>query len=87
MSAKEVLEVIVKSLVPSPEKVKITEKETELGALIEIECDPSERKHIIGRKGRAFRDLLRVVKRVAKKNHKMVFVRIKEEEGGKSGKS
>ena len=60
---KELVEYIVKSIVAEPDKVSITEEDTEAGLLIKLEVAPDDKGRVIGRQGRvaeAMRTLLRV---------------------------
>jgi len=86
MKTKDVLEIIVAGLVLNPQKVKINEKLTEMGMVYEIECDPSDRKYIIGKKGSTFRALLTIVRKIGTKNKQAVYLKIKEENEPKNQK-
>ena len=60
---KELVDYIVKSIVTDPDKVSITEEETEEGLLIKLEVAPEDKGRVIGKQGRvaeAIRTLLRV---------------------------
>jgi len=60
---KELVEYIVKSIVAEPDKVIITEEDSEAGLLIKLEVAPDDKGRVIGRQGRvaeAMRTLLRV---------------------------
>ncbi len=60
---KDLVEYIVKSIVAEPEKVNITEEDSEEGLLIKLEVAPDDKGRVIGRQGRvaqAMRTLLRV---------------------------
>jgi len=60
---KDLVEYIVKSLVAEPDKVSITEEDSDTGLLIKLEVAPEDKGRIIGRQGRvaeAIRTLLRV---------------------------
>ncbi len=60
---KDLVEYIVKSLVAEPDKVTITEEDSDTGLLIKLEVAPEDKGRIIGRQGRvaeAIRTLLRV---------------------------
>jgi len=77
----EFLEYVVKSLVDSPDAVKVERKVDEMGVLLILKTDPQDMGKIIGRSGntaRAIRNLLRVV---GVKNHARVNLKIEEPEG------
>lgn len=60
---KDLVEYIVKSIVAEPEKVTITEEDSEEGLLIKLEVAPDDKGRVIGRQGRvaqAMRTILRV---------------------------
>ena len=60
---KDLVEYIVKSIVAEPDKVNITEENSEAGLLIKLEVAPDDKGRVIGRQGRvaeAIRTLLRV---------------------------
>lgn len=60
---KELVEYIVKSIVTDPDKVSITEEDSEEGLLIKLEVAPEDKGRVIGKQGRvaeAIRTLLRV---------------------------
>lgn len=76
------LEFVIKSLVDSPEKVKITRTVDEMGVLLTLEVDNADMGKVIGRSGntaKAIRTLLRVV---GMKNNSRVNLKINEPEGG-----
>ncbi|MCK5585010.1 KH domain-containing protein [Candidatus Bipolaricaulota bacterium] len=60
---KELIEYIVKSIVTDPDKVSITQEESEEGLLVKLEVAPEDKGRVIGKQGRvaeAMRTLLRV---------------------------
>ena len=60
---EELVEYIVKSIVAEPDKVNITEENSEGVLLIKLEVAPEDKGRVIGRQGRvaeAMRTLLRV---------------------------
>lgn len=60
---KELVEYIVKSIVTDPDKVVITEEDSEEGLLVKLEVAPEDKGRVIGKQGRvaeAMRTLLRV---------------------------
>jgi len=60
---KELVEYIVKSIVAEPDKVNITEENSEGVIVLKLEVAPDDKGRVIGRQGRiaeAMRTLLRV---------------------------
>jgi predicted RNA-binding protein YlqC (UPF0109 family) len=60
---KDLVEYIVKAIVAEPDKVNITEEDSDEGLLIKLEVAPDDKGRVIGRQGRvaqAMRTLLRV---------------------------
>ena len=60
---KELIEYIVKSIVTDPDKVSITEEDSDEGLLVKLEVAPEDKGRVIGKQGRvaeAIRTLLRV---------------------------
>ncbi len=79
---QEFLEFVIKSLVDSPDGVKVERKIDEMGVLLTLKLDPADMGKIIGRAGntaKAIRTLLRVV---GLKNRSRVNLKIEEPEGG-----
>ncbi|MFH1979080.1 MAG: KH domain-containing protein [Patescibacteria group bacterium] len=80
---QEFLEYVVKSLVDTPDAVKVERKVDEMGVLLLLKIDPADMGKIIGRNGntaKAIRNLLRVV---GLKNQARVNLKIEEPEGGR----
>ena len=73
---KELVEVIVKALVDSPDEVVVTERETDKGLLIEIKVSEDDKGKIIGKQGRIAKSIRSVVKAAASKEDKKVIVDI-----------
>ena len=73
---KDLVEVIVKALVDSPEEVVVTEKETEKGLVVEIKVAEDDKGKIIGKQGRIAKSIRSVVKAAASKDDKKVIVDI-----------
>ena len=73
---KDLVEVIAKALVDSPEEVVVTEKETEKGLVVEIIVAEDDKGKIIGKQGRIAKSFRSVVKAAASKDDKKVFVDI-----------
>ena len=80
---QDFLEFVVKSLVDSPDVVKVTRNVDEMGVLLTLDVDAGDMGTIIGRNGataKAIRTLLRVV---GLKNSARVNLKINEPVGGK----
>jgi predicted RNA-binding protein YlqC (UPF0109 family) len=73
---KDLVEVIAKALVDSPEEVVVTEKETEKGLVVEIKVAEADKGKIIGKQGRIAKSIRSVVKAAASKDDKKVIVDI-----------
>ena len=63
MSARDFLDLIVRSLVQNTDAISIEEKQDELGTLLSLRVDPSDMGAIIGRGGKTI-DSIRTVLRV-----------------------
>ena len=75
------LDFVIKALVDSPDKVKITRTVDEMGVLLTLIVDNADMGKVIGRSGntaKAIRTLLRVV---GMKNNSRVNLKINEPEG------
>lgn len=73
---KELVEVIAKSLVDSPEEVVVTETEENDAILVELKVAPSDMGKVIGRQGRIAKAIRTVVKAASSKSEKKVVVDI-----------
>ena len=73
---KELVEVIAKSLVDSPDEVVVTEKETRKAIVVELMVAPADMGKVIGRGGRIAQAIRSVVKAAASKEDKKVIVDI-----------
>jgi len=76
---KELVEVIAKSLVDSPEEVVVTEKETGKAIVVELKVAASDMGKVIGKQGRIAKAIRSVVKAAASKEDKKVIVDIIQE--------
>jgi len=76
---KELVEVIAKSLVDSPEEVMVTEKETGKAIVVELKVAASDMGKVIGKQGRIAKAIRSVVKAAASKDDKKVIVDIIQE--------
>ena len=73
---KELVEVIAKSLVDSPEEVVVTETEENDAILLELKVAPADMGKVIGRQGRIAKAIRTVVKDASSKGEKKVVVDI-----------
>ena len=73
---KELVEVIAKSLVDSPDEVTVTQKEEDNAIVIELKVAPSDMGKVIGRQGRIAKAIRTVVKSASAKVDKKVIVDI-----------
>jgi len=73
---KELVEVIAKSLVDSPDEVVVTQKEEDNAIVIELAVAPSDMGKVIGRQGRIAKAIRTVVKSASAKVDKKVIVEI-----------
>ncbi len=72
----EVLEVIAKALVDSPDEVSIKEVEGEDAVTLELRVAPADMGKVIGKQGRIAKALRTVVKAAANREDKRVVVEI-----------
>ena len=78
---KELVEVIAKALVDSPDEVTVTERvESDGTIVIELRVADNDMGKVIGKKGRIAKSIRTVVKTVAIKQDKKVVVDIVEPE-------
>lgn len=73
---KELVEVIAKSLVDSPEEVVVAETEENDAILLELKVAPADMGKVIGRQGRIAKAIRTVVKAASSKGEKKVVVDI-----------
>ncbi|SHI29703.1 KH domain-containing protein [Parasporobacterium paucivorans] len=73
---KELVEVIAKALVDSPEEVSVTEKEKNNSLIIELKVASSDMGKVIGKQGKIANAIRSVVKAFATKEDKKVIVEI-----------
>ena len=73
---KELVEVIAKSLVESPDEVVVTEKQCGKTTVIELKVAPSDMGKVIGKQGRIAKAIRAVVKAAASKEDKKIVVDI-----------
>lgn len=73
---KELVEVIAKALVDSPEGVVVTEKQEGKTTVLELKVADSDMGKVIGKQGRIAKAIRSVVKAAAAKEDKKVVVEI-----------
>ena len=73
---KEVLEIIAKALVESPEEVSVNEVEGEQSVILELHVAPNDMGKVIGKQGRIAKAIRTVVKAAASREAKHVTVEI-----------
>ena len=73
---KELVEVITKALVDSPEEVVVTEGEDKKTTVIEVRVAENDMGKVIGKQGRIAKAIRSVVKAAAAKEDKKVVVDI-----------
>ncbi|MCG0237947.1 MAG: KH domain-containing protein [Firmicutes bacterium] len=71
---KELVEVLVRSLVDQPDQVAVTSKETARSLVLEVRVAPSDMGKVIGRQGRVARAIRTVVKAAAVRDGRRVQV-------------
>ncbi len=78
----EFLEYVVKSLVDTPDAVKVERKVDEMGVLLSLKISPEDMGKIIGRNGNTARSIRNLLRIVGIKNHARVNLKIEEPAGG-----
>lgn len=73
---KELVEILAKALVDSPDEVVVTEREDAKGVIIELKVAPEDMGKVIGKQGRIAKSIRSVVKAAAFKENKKVIVEI-----------
>ena len=73
---KELVEVITKALVDSPDEVVVTEREDKKTTVLEVRVAESDMGKVIGKQGRIAKAIRSVVKAAAEKKKKKVVVDI-----------
>lgn len=73
---KELVEVIAKALVDSPDEVVVTEKEEGRNIIIELHVAADDMGKVIGKQGRIAKAIRSVVKAASSKENKRVDVEI-----------
>ncbi len=73
---RELVEVIAKALVDSPEEVVVTEREDGNAIIIELRVSKNDMGKVIGKQGRIAKAIRSVVKAASSKEDKKVIVDI-----------
>lgn len=73
---KELVEVIAKSLVESPDEVVVTEKQSGKTTIVELKVASGDMGKVIGKQGRIAKAIRAVVKAAASKEDRKVVVDI-----------
>ena len=73
---KELVEVITKALVDSPEEVVVTEREDKKATVLEVRVSDADMGKVIGRQGRIAKEIRTLMRSVAQRQGKKVSVEI-----------
>lgn len=73
---KELLTYIAQSLVEHPESVKVSEIESPVETVLELRVAPEDMGKVIGRQGRIAKEIRALMRSVAQRQGKRVFVDI-----------
>ena len=73
---RELVEILAKALVDSPDEVVVTERTDAKGIIIELKVAPADMGKVIGKQGRIAKSIRSVVKAAAFKENKKVIVDI-----------
>lgn len=73
---KEVLEVIVKSIVQNKEAVQINEIDNGQSSIYQVKVDPAETGKVIGKQGRVAKSIRTLMKAAGAKNGKKFTIEI-----------
>lgn len=73
---RELVEIIAKSLVDSPDQVQVNEIAGEQSIILELKVAPEDMGKVIGKQGRIAKAIRTVVKAAATKENKRVVVEI-----------
>ncbi len=78
ITVKELVELIVKSLVDNPDKVKVTQLDGEQSAIIELTVAPEDMGKVIGKQGRNAQAIRAIIGAAGMKLKKRVNLEILE---------
>lgn len=73
---KELVEVLARALVDSPEAVEVKQVEGDRSVIFEVRVDPEDTGKLIGKQGRIVKAIRTVVKAVAAKEGKRAVVEV-----------
>jgi len=73
---RELIELIIKGIVDSPDKVEINEIIGERSSIFEVRVDPNDIGKVIGRQGRNIKSIRTIVNAAAQKDDKRVIIEI-----------
>ena len=79
---QQFLEYVIKSLVDSPDQVKVVRTVDEMGVLLTLECAAADMGKIIGRQGNTAKSIRTLLRVVGMKNNSRVNLKINEPIGG-----
>ena len=71
---KELLTVVIKNLVDTPEDVSIVEKENEKSICYEVKVAKNDMGKVIGKQGKMAKSIRTLMKAVAVKEHKKISI-------------
>jgi predicted RNA-binding protein YlqC (UPF0109 family) len=83
MTDQQFVEMLVKPIVNSPDKVSTTRIVDERGVLITLKVDPTDMGYVIGRQGQTARAIRILLKAFGSKLNARVNLKIEEPEGGR----
>lgn len=75
------LEILVKAIVSTPDKVQVERTVDEMGVLLTLKIDPADMGYVIGRRGQTAQAIRTLLKIVGAKNNARVNLKIYEPEG------
>jgi len=79
---KEILEMVVKSIVGNPNDVVVDRTIDERGVLLTLKTNPADMGYVIGRKGQTAQSIRTLLKIIGAKNNSRVNLKIFDPEGG-----
>ncbi|OGY57139.1 MAG: hypothetical protein A2Y84_01250 [Candidatus Colwellbacteria bacterium RBG_13_48_8] len=86
-SDQQFLEYVIKSIVDSPDDVKIERQVDEMGVLLTLRVNPKDMGQVVGRQGSTAKAIRSLLKIVGIKNNARVNLKIEEPEGGRRSRS